>query len=60
VDALFRDRFLAQGCYELVYQTQFDLSGLYEARYRYVYRIKPQCFHRMIRSGYMRKNKSLG
>jgi hypothetical protein len=60
IDALFRKRFLQQGCYELVYKTMFDLSGLHEYRWRYIYRIKPECFHRMIRSGYMRKNKSLG
>lgn len=62
VDAEFRDRFVKHGCYEQVFKTIMNVRGLHDYKWRYVYRIKPQCFHRMIRAGYMRnpKNKSLG
>ena len=62
LDKMFRDSFLETGCYEEVMKSIFHTDALHIYRYRYIYRVKPHCAHRMVKRGYMHnpENKSLG
>ena len=51
---------MESSCYDLVVKQVYTfIDKIHAYRYKYIFRVKPQCAHRIIKRGYMNNKENL-